>query len=129
MFILSQNDNNFVPRTCKTTKMKASTFAVTLGLILFSWSAPATRFKTISSQEGISNTAICAIHQNALGHLYIGTMDGLNIWNGNTLKNFVAKDGKNYFYVHWINVASDDPEEAAQAIKGRLEKWIGRIWS
>ena len=77
--------------------MKASTFAVTLGLILFSWSAPATRFKTISSQEGISNNAICAIHQNALGHLYIGTMDGLNIWDGHTLKNFVAKDGKNYF--------------------------------
>ena len=24
-------------------------------------------------------------------------MDGLNIWDGHTLKNFVAKDGKNYF--------------------------------
>ena len=24
-------------------------------------------------------------------------MDGLNIWDGSTLKNFVAKDGKNYF--------------------------------
>ena len=77
--------------------MKASKFAAVLGFTLLSICAFGTRTKTISSQEGISNNAICAIHQNALGHLYIGTMDGLNIWDGSTLKNFVAKDGKNYF--------------------------------
>jgi hypothetical protein len=77
--------------------MKASKFAAVLGFTLLSICASATRTKTISSQEGISNNAICSIHQNALGHLYIGTMDGLNIWDGNTLKTFVAKDGKNYF--------------------------------
>ena len=78
--------------------MTAKKHSLLLGLtLLLSLSASATRFKTISSQEGISNNAICAIHQNSLGHLYIGTMDGLNIWDGNTLKNFVAKDGKNYF--------------------------------
>jgi AraC-type DNA-binding domain-containing proteins len=77
--------------------MKASKFAAVLGVTLLSIYASATRTKTISSQEGISNNAICSIHQNALGHLYIGTMDGLNIWDGNTLKTFVAKDGKNYF--------------------------------
>ena len=77
--------------------MKASTWAAILGLALISFSAKATQFKTISSQEGISNNAICAIHQNSLGHLYIGTMDGLNIWDGNTLKTFSAHDGKNYF--------------------------------
>ena len=77
--------------------MKTGKFLLVWGLTLLSLSAWATRFKTISSQEGISNNAICAIHQNALGHLYIGTMDGLNIWDGSTLKNFQAKDGKNYF--------------------------------
>lgn len=77
--------------------MKSSKLAAVLGFALLSVCAFGTRTKTISSQEGISNNAICAIHQDALGHLYIGTMDGLNIWDGHTLKNFVAKDGKNYF--------------------------------
>ena len=77
--------------------MKAPKIAAVLGLALLSFCAYGTRTKTISSQEGISNNAICAIHQDALGHLYIGTMDGLNIWDGSTLKTFVAKDGKNYF--------------------------------
>ena len=77
--------------------MKASKFAAVLGFAFLSICAFGTRTKTISSPEGISNNAICSIHQNALGHLYIGTMDGLNIWDGNTLKTFVAKDGKNYF--------------------------------
>ena len=97
MFLPSQNDTIFVSLILKTKTMKVSTIATVLGLAFFSLSASATRFKTISSQEGISNNAICAIHQNALGHLYIGTMDGLNIWDGNSLKTFVAKDGKNYF--------------------------------
>ena len=77
--------------------MKASKIAAILGCILLSIPAAGTRIKTISSQEGISNNAICAIHQDTLGHLYIGTMDGLNIWDGNTLRTFVAEDGKNYF--------------------------------
>ncbi len=77
--------------------MKAKAFVVILALTLLSPAASATRVKTISSQEGISNNAICAIHQNSLGHLYIGTMDGLNIWDGIGLKNFVPLDGKNYF--------------------------------
>ena len=84
-------------KSISSKKMRASRIAAVLGFILLSFSASGTRFKTISSQEGISNNAICAIHQNDLGHLYIGTMDGLNIWDGITLKTFVAKDGKNYF--------------------------------
>ena len=38
------------------------------------------------------------------------------------------EDGKSYYYVHWINVAESDREKAGEAIKGRMERWIGRIW-
>ena len=69
-----------------------------LGLVLAPIPSDGKRFKTISSQEGISNNAILSMHQNNLGHLYLGTMDGLNIWNGHTMKIFTAADGKNYFY-------------------------------
>lgn len=38
------------------------------------------------------------------------------------------EDGKNYYYIHWIDVAETDREKAGEAIKGTMEKWIGRIW-
>ena len=38
------------------------------------------------------------------------------------------EDGKNYYYIHWINVTETDREKAGDAIKGTMEKWIGRIW-
>ena len=42
----------------------------------------------------------------------------------------VAEDeeGKNYYYIHWINVTETDRVKAGQIIKGTMEKWIGRIW-
>lgn len=42
----------------------------------------------------------------------------------------VAEDeeGRNYYYIHWIDVAETDREKAGDAIKGTMEKWIGRIW-
>ena len=38
------------------------------------------------------------------------------------------EDGKNYFYVHWIDVKSRDEKEAADAIKGSMEPDVRRIW-
>lgn len=42
----------------------------------------------------------------------------------------VAEDeeGKYYYYIHWIDVAETDRDKAGEAIKGTMEKWIGRIW-
>ena len=45
-----------------------------------------------------------------------------------TLDVAEGDDGKNYYYIHWINVAETDREKAGEAIKGTMEKWIGRIW-
>ncbi len=38
------------------------------------------------------------------------------------------KNGDNYYYIHWIDVETTDMEKAAGSIKGRMEKWIRRIW-
>ena len=38
------------------------------------------------------------------------------------------KKGKKWFYIHWIDVAEQDPVKAGDAIKGTMEKWIRRIW-
>ena len=54
--------------------------------------------KTISSSDGLSNNAIYALHQDRYGHIWIGTGDGVNIWNGRTLENFQFKESQNYFF-------------------------------
>ena len=37
-------------------------------------------------------------------------------------------EGRNYYYIHWIDVTETDREAAGEIIKGTMEKWIGRIW-
>lgn len=55
------------------------------------------KIRTISSNEGLSNNAVYCIHQDDYGQLYLGTADGLNIWNGHSIELFIAKDGFNHF--------------------------------
>lgn len=47
-----------------------------------------------------------------------------------TITMDVAEDeaGDIWYYIHWIDVAETDREKAGEAIKGRMERWIGRIW-
>lgn len=45
-----------------------------------------------------------------------------------TMEMEEAADGQTYYYIHWIDVRETDGEKAGDAIKGTLEKWVGRIW-
>ena len=36
--------------------------------------------------------------------------------------------GQTWYYIHWIDVQELDREAAGETIKGRMEKWIRRIW-
>ena len=47
-----------------------------------------------------------------------------------TITMDIAEDeeGKAWYYIHWIDVAEGTPEELGDAIKGALEKWVGRIF-
>lgn len=47
---------------------------------------------------------------------------------GTITLDIIEEDGKTYYYVHWIDVTKPSGEEAGEAIKGRLEKWLGRVW-
>ena len=53
--------------------------------------------RTVSSEDGLSNNAVYNICQDSLGVLYIGTLDGLNIWDGYKMERFRAADGRSYF--------------------------------
>ncbi len=45
-----------------------------------------------------------------------------------TLDITEEEDGQRYFYIHWIDVKSADPLEAGEAIKGKLERGLRRVW-
>ena len=45
-----------------------------------------------------------------------------------TMETAQDEEGRNYYYVHWIDVAETDRDKAGDAIKGTMERWIGRIW-
>ena len=72
-------------------------YAIILATIItFSFSVNANT-RTLSVENGLSNNAVYNICQDSLGILYIGTLDGLNIWDGYKMERFRAADGRSYF--------------------------------
>ena len=65
--------------------------------------------------DGLSNSAIFSICQDKIGHVWIGTTDGLDIWDGHSLESFCSKDGKNFF--------------AGNAVKDMYADEDGHIWA
>ncbi len=54
--------------------------------------------------------------------------NSITLTPGTITMDIVEQEGQTYYYIHWIKVKSQDPAEAGDAIKGTLEKWVGRIW-
>lgn len=54
--------------------------------------------------------------------------NSITLTPGTITMDIAEEKGQNYFYIHWIDVASKDQKEAGDAIKGTLENWVRRIW-
>lgn len=74
----------------------AHSAVVLAALIIFNIAADANT-RTLSTDDGLSNNAVYNIVQDSLGVLYLGTLDGLNIWDGHKMERFQAADGRSYF--------------------------------
>ena len=72
-------------------------FCILLTLLLTNYLSLRASTRKLSSEDGLSNNAVYNICQDDLGVLYIGTLDGLNIWDGQKMEQFKAADGKSYF--------------------------------
>ena len=73
---------------------------ILLSLVIFFITAAfvnGSNVKTISTSDGLSNNVIFSMYQDHLGHIWIGTSDGLNIWNGHSVEVYDSKDGNNFF--------------------------------
>ena len=45
-------------------------------------------FKKIGMKEGLSNPSVLAIYQDTLGHMWFGTNEGVNIYDGNQIQKY-----------------------------------------
>ena len=54
--------------------------------------------------------------------------NSITLTPGTITMDIVDEDGKIFYYIHWIDVATKNPKEAGEAIKGTLESWVRRIW-
>lgn len=70
---------------------------VFISLLIISGVYTKANIRILSSEDGLSNNAVYNICQDSLGVLYIGTLDGLNIWDGYRMERFRAADGRSYF--------------------------------
>src|SRR5215216_5601498 len=49
-------------------------------------------FHHLTPADGLSNSTIRAIEQDKYGFIWIGTLNGLNVFNGYSVKNFLKND-------------------------------------
>ena len=54
--------------------------------------------------------------------------NSITLTPGTITLDIAEQDGQTYYYIHWIDVAEQDRVKAGEIIKGRMEKWIRRIW-
>ena len=54
--------------------------------------------------------------------------NSITLTPGTMTMDVTEENGQTYYYIHWIDVTAPSGREAGDAIKGTLEKWIGRIF-
>lgn len=47
---------------------------------------------------------------------------------GTITMDIVEEEGKNYLYIHWIDVSTQDINKASDAIAGAFQPWVRRIF-
>ena len=54
--------------------------------------------------------------------------NSITLTPGTITMDITEEDGQTYYYVHWIDVTAPSGKEAGDAIKGTLEKGVGRVF-
>ncbi len=55
--------------------------------------------------------------------------DCITLTPGTITMDVIDEDGKISMYINWLTVTETDRVKAGEAIKGRMERWIRRIWA
>ncbi|MBQ5777346.1 MAG: Na+/H+ antiporter subunit E [Oscillospiraceae bacterium] len=54
--------------------------------------------------------------------------NSITLTPGTITLDIVEENGKNFFYIHWIDAQEQEIKPASDAIAGTLQKWVRRIW-
>ena len=54
--------------------------------------------------------------------------NSITLTPGTITMDIAEEDGKTNYYIHWIDVTAPSGKEAGDAIKGKLEKGVGRVF-
>lgn len=74
-------------------------------------------FKSYTTREGILSNGVTTLFQDSHGYLWVGTTDGLSVYDGQTFKNYTVVDG---LASSWINcIIEDNRNEGVM--------WIGTL--
>ena len=74
------------------------------------------KFSTIATQDGLSQSSVIAITQDKDGRMWLGTRDGLNLYDGVTFKTYRRSNKGN-------SISNNDVLSLLQDTKGYI--WIG----
>ncbi len=98
-----------------TTRLLIIVFCI--GATLLQAQTDGFHFKHVTTVQGLSNNAIVAIHQDKLGHMWFGTRNGLNRYNGVDVKVYRSKPEQKE------TISSDDILSILEDRDGAL--WVG----
>jgi len=54
--------------------------------------------------------------------------NSITLTPGTITMEVTEEEGQTYYYIHWIDVAAESGEAEGEAIKGTLEKGVGRVF-
>ncbi|NRS88389.1 signal transduction histidine kinase/ligand-binding sensor domain-containing protein/DNA-binding response OmpR family regulator [Flavobacterium sp. 7E] len=75
------------------------------------------RFKNISTRDGLSQSAVIAIHQDKLGQMWLGTRDGLNKYDGSKFTVYRNEDKDS------LSLSNNDILSISEDTNGQI--WVG----
>lgn len=87
------------------------TFVLALLLVCFGAKGQEISFKHIGTQEGLSQSSVSSIVQDTIGRIWMGTRNGLNLFDGSFIKSFHPIRGDSTsLYGHFITDIVKDGE-------------------
>ncbi|HYG03192.1 MAG TPA: two-component regulator propeller domain-containing protein [Chryseosolibacter sp.] len=78
-------------------------FGFFIALVTVAFTQPVIpRFESLGVDEGLSQSSVYSIHQDKKGFMWFGTADGLNRYDGHSIKVFKVEDGSGRFNLNFV---------------------------
>ncbi len=81
-------------------------------------------FKSYTIREGLLSNGVTTLFQDSYGYLWVGTTDGLSVYNGESFRNYTVVDG---LASSWINSIIEDNRHKGQIWIATLGGGVSRF--